>query len=248
MNLATNHECGLLIDGFNKSPVMGIPYNPPYYSKLFADWGLVKAKDLVSLLIEISDLPKYIKKAAERIRKRGRFIIRPLDMANFNGELQAFWDIYNSAWERNWGFVPLTKEEFLFIAKDLKHIIQPDTCLIAEVKGEPVGFTLAVPDINKSLKILNGRFFPFGFIKFYLSKRKIEVYRVTTLGIKNQFKNMGIDTMLYLELNKSFLKRNIRWCDISWVLEDNEAMLKPILRLGAHPYKKHRVYERTIGN
>ena len=248
MNLSTNHECGLLIEGFDKLPVIGIPYNPPYYSELFADWGLKKAKDLVSLLLELAKVPQYIEKASARIRKRGRFTLRPLDMKNFDGELQAFWDIYNSAWSRNWGFVPLSREEFHFIAKDLKHIIQPGICLMAEIKGEPVAFSLAVPNINQTLKKLNGKLFPFGFLKFFLNKNKADIYRVMTLGVKKEFINRGIDTVLYFELYKSFVNNNVRWCDISWVLEDNVAMMKPMLRLGALPYKRHRLYERSCGN
>ena len=248
MNLSTNHECGLLVEGFDKPPVMGIPYNPPYYSELFAAWGLKKAKDLLSLLIEITEIPEYIKKATAKILKRGRFTLRQLDMGNFDNELKIFWDVYNSAWESNWGFVPLSREEFMFIAQDLKHIIQPELCKIAEVKGEPVAFSLIVPDINQSLKKMNGRLFPFGFIKFFLNKNKIDVYRVMTLGVKNEFKNRGIDALLYYEIYKSFLKKNIRYCDVSWVLEDNLPMLKPMLRLGARPYKRHRIYERVREN
>ena len=248
MNLSTNHECGLLVEGFDSSPVLGITFNPPYYKNYFDDWGLRKSKDLVSLALDITHVPEYIEKASARISKRGRFIVRSLDMSKFESELQAVWDIYNSAWQRNWGFVPLTREEFLFIAEDLKRIIQPEVCLIAEVKGEPVGFSLAVPDINQSLQKMNGRLFPFGFMKFYLNKSKIDVYRVMTLGIKKEFHNRGIDVLLYYHLYKSFIKMKIRSCDLSWVLEDNESMLNPMLRLGALPYKRHRVYERICGN
>lgn len=248
MNLSTNHECGLLVEGFDTSPTLGIPYNPPYYANLFADWGLRKTKDLVSLALEITKIPAYIEKAAERIIKRGRFTLRPLDLAKFDSELETIWSVYNSAWNRNWGFVPLTKEEFLFIAEDLKHIIQPGVCMIAEVKGEAVGFCLAVPDINQSLIKMNGRLFPFGFIKFYLNKSKIDVYRVMTLGVKKEFQKMGIDALLYYDFYKSMMKMKVRFCDLSWILEDNDSMLNPMLRLGALPYKRHRIYERTCGN
>jgi hypothetical protein len=144
--------------------------------------------------------------------------------------------------------VPLSREEFLFLAKDLKHIIQPGICVMAEVKGEPVGFSLAVPNINETLIKLDGKLFPFGFIKFFLNKNKARLYRVLTLGVKKEFINRGIDSVLYFELYKNFIYKNVRHCDISWVLEDNMAMMKPMLRLGATPYKRHRIYERAISN
>ena len=246
MNMSTNHECGLLIEGFDKSPVMGVPYNPPYYENMFLEWGLKKAKDLISLILEFSKVPAYLERVSAKIRKRGRFTIRPLQIKNMDGELKVFWEVYNSAWSRNWGFVPLSREEFLFLARDLKHIIQPGICVMAEVKGEPAGFSLAVPNINETLIKLDGKLFPFGFLKFFLNKNKADLYRVMTLGVKKEFTNRGIDVVLYFELYKNFVNRKVRYCDISWVLEDNMAMMKPILRLGAIPYKKHRVYERTI--
>ena len=248
MNMSTNHECGLLIEGFDQSPVMGMPYNPPYYENLFQEWGLTKSKDLISLILELSKVPPYLERVSNKIKKRGRFTIRPLQIKNFDSELQAFWEVYNSAWSRNWGFVPLSREEFLFLAKDLKHIIQPGICVMAEVKGEPVGFSLAVPNINETLIKLDGKLFPFGFLKFFLNKNKASLYRVLTLGVKKEFINRGIDSVLYFELYKNFINKKIRHCDISWVLEDNMAMMKPMLRLGATPYKKHRIYERAISN
>jgi len=248
MNLSTNHECGLLVEGYDDPPVMGITYNPSYYEKLFRGWGLEKTKDLISLHLKISNVPPFLLKISEKILKRGRFTLRPLDMNDFDNELEIFWDVYNSAWSRNWGFVPLTRKEFIFLANDLKHIIQPGICMMVEVKGEPVAFSLAVPNINETLKKLNGRLFPIGFIKFFLNKNKAEIYRVMTLGVKKEYINRGIDTVLYAELYKSFIKNKIKHCDISWVLEDNIAMMKPMLRVGALPYKKHRIYERAIIN
>lgn len=248
MNLSTNHECGLLVEGFDSSPTIGIPYNPPYYARLFNEWGFIKAKDLVSLRIEVKEIPKYLQRASERINKRNRFKLRPVDLDNFDKEIEIIWDIYNSAWSKNWGFVPLTREEFLFIAVELKHIIQPGFCLIAEVKGEPAGFSLTVPDINQILKTMDGKLFPFGMIKIYLNKSKIDGYRVLTLGVKKNFQHMGIDAQFYFETYKNCLEKKIPWCDISWVLEDNKPMLTPVTRLGAIPYKRHRIYERNCHN
>lgn len=248
MNLSTNHECGLLVEGFDTPPIVGIPYNPPYYTQLFNEWGLIKAKDLVSYRIEVKGIPKYLERASERIRKRSRFKFRQLDLDNFEKEIDVIWDIYNSAWSKNWGFVPLTRKEFVFIADELKHIIQPGFCLIAEVNGEPAGFSLTVPDINQILKTMDGKLFPFGMIKIYLNKSKIDGCRVLTLGVKKNFQHIGIDVLFYYETYKICLKNKIPWCDISWILEDNIPMLTPVSRLGAIPYKRHRIYERISHN
>ena len=172
MNLSTNHECGLLVEGFEYPSMIGIPYNPRYYSNLLEEWGLVKAKDLVSFHIrDFKKTPEYLVNAMVRIRKRKRFNVRCLQIEQFEKEIDIFWEIYNSTWAHNWGFVPMTREEFFFAAREMKHIVDPVFCLIAEVKGEPVGFSLALPDINQALKTMNGKIFPFGWLRFLMSKK-----------------------------------------------------------------------------
>jgi len=246
VNLSTNHECGLLIDGFDTSPVIGIPYNPCYYSSLFEGWGLIKYKDLVSLRMTVARVPEYLESAIKRINKRERFSIRPFCLNDFDEEIDAIWHIYNESWADNWGFIPMSKEEFVYSANELRNFIQPGYCFIAEIDGEPVGFSLTLPDINAVLKKMNGRIFPFGWAKFFWNKNKIQLFRVVALGVKQKYRRLGIDAALYYETLKMFVEKKNKWCDMSWVLENNKGMLDSIYRLGGTIYKRHRIYERNI--
>ena len=246
LNLSTNHESGLMVEGFDLPPMLGIPYNPDYYIKHFENSGFKKSKDLVSLKLVITDIPEYLKIAAGKLEKRGRFSLRPLNLARFEDELKIIWEIYNSAWERNWGFVSMNFKEFKFAAEEMKSFINPEVCLIAEVKGEPAGFSLALPDVNQVLKDLNGHLFPFGWAKFLWKKNAIDSYRVLTLGIKKKFRRLGIDAYMYFDMYRKFLDKKIKYCEMSWVLEDNTDMLTPIFKIGGAVYKRHRIYERTF--
>ncbi len=246
MNLSINHECGLMVDGFDLPPMLGIPYNPRYYEKHLLGWGFVKSKDLVSFRLDLTKIPEYLQNAAHKLEKRGRFNLRPLNLSRFEEELKIIWDIYNSAWDRNWGFVPMTYKEFAFAASEMKSFVNPDFCLIAEVKGQPIGFALALPDVNQVLKELDGTLFPFGWAKFLWKKNKIDSYRVLTLGVKKKFRRLGIDAYMYYETYKKFLEQNIKWCEMSWMLEDNADIIEPMFKIGGTIYKRHRIYERTF--
>ena len=246
VSFSTNHECGLLVDGFDIPPVVGIPYNPRYYSDLLEGWGLSKYKDLVSLRMDLPKMPEYLELAMSSLKKRGHFLLRPFCLKKFSHEIDAIWHIYNESWADNWGFVPMSKEDFEYSANEMRSFIQPEHCFIAEVNGEPVGFSLTLPDINVVLKKMDGRIFPFGWINFFWNKNKIKLFRVIALGVKKKHRRLGIDAALYYETYKIFLEKKIKWCDMSWVLEDNKGMLGPIHRLGGVIYKRHRIYERDI--
>ena len=238
MNLSTNHECGLF----------GIPYNPEYYREHFAAWGLEKAQDLVAMRLDFIKVPDYLERAAVKLKQRNHFTIRCLDLSQFEKELAVLWDIYNSAWSSNWGFVPMTQKEFEFSAREMKSFVQPEFCLIAEVKGEPAGFSLVLPDVNQVLKELDGRLFPFGWARFLWQKNKIDAYRVPMLGVKKKFRRLGIDAWFYYEIYKMFLEKKIEWCELSWLLEDNKSIIDPMHRIGGKIYKRHRIYERSIAS
>jgi hypothetical protein len=246
MNLSTNHECGLLVEGFDSPTMFGIPYNPKYYMEHFEAWGLQKAQDLLAFRLDPVRVPDYLEKAAIKLKKRNRFSVRSLDLARFDKELPVLWDIYNSAWDRNWGFVPMTRKEFEFSAREMKSIIRPEYCLIAEVEGEPAGFSLALPDVNRVFKYLDGRLFPFGWARFLWKKNKIDVYRVPMLGVKKKFRRLGIDAWFYYETLRLFVEKKVKWCEMSWLLEDNKSIVEPMHRMGAEIYKRHRIYERSV--
>jgi len=246
MSLSTNHECGLLVEGFDSPTMFGIPYNPKYYAEHFEAWGLQKAKDLVAFRLDLIKIPDYLERAATKLKKRNHFNVRPLNLGQFEKEISVLWDIYNSAWSVNWGFVPMTQKEFEFSAREMKAIIHPEFCLIAEVNGEPAGFSLALPDVNQVLKKMDGSLFPFGWAKFLLNKNKIDAYRVLTLGVKKKYRRLGIDAWFYYETYRLFIEKNIKWCEMSWLLEDNKGIIEPMHRIGGTIYKRHRIYDRSI--
>src|SRR4030095_6365286 len=179
VNPSTNDECGLLVDGFDSSPVFLMTYNPPHYQQKIEDFGFEKANDLYAYRIPsevINDrkVMDKLERMAKLIKQRSDVVTRKIDMKNLKVEVRKIEEIYNSAWESNWGFVPLTTEEFDYMADSLKMVVDPDLVIFAEVKGKPAGFSLSLPDFNQVLKKMNGRLLPFGFIKLLLNKRKID--------------------------------------------------------------------------
>ena len=167
-------------------------------------------------------------------------------MKQFEKEIDVLWDIYKSAWETNWGFVPMDQKEFVFTARQMKAVVDPRVCFIAEVQGIPAGFSLTLPDVNQALNNMRGKLFPFGWLKFILGKRRINRHRVITLGVKKPYQRLGIDAVFYYKIYKQLLEMKKPIVDTSWVLEDNQAMIGPIERIGGVPYKRHRLYERNL--
>ncbi len=252
VNPSMNDECGLLVEGFDRPPVVLMPYNPPYYATLLEGWGLQKVMDLYAYLL---DQETYRSEKLERmiglIRERTGVKIRAMDFRNrqqFRRDVTTIKELYNSAWEKNWGFVKMTDAEFDYLAADLKQIADPNLVLIAEVGGRAVGFGLALPDINQCL-IANrsGRLVP-GLWHLLTKRRRITMLRIIVLGILEQYRRTGIDAVLYWEIGERAKARGIRWGEASWILETNDPMnhaLEHTMR--GRLYKKYRLYQRTIG-
>jgi GNAT superfamily N-acetyltransferase len=255
MSPSTNHECGLLIEGFSTDPSVMMPYNPPYYAKLFEAWGLGKAKDLFSYDID-SKTTKFSDRLlaqAEKLKESGQVTFRPIRMSDFDAEIKRVLEIYNDAWEKNWGFVPMTEEEFRHMAKDMKAIMDPSLLLIAEVKGEPVAFALALPDVNQAIKkIPDGKLLPFGLLKLLWNlkgpgrRKTVNRCRVLTLGIKKKFQPMGIGPVLYLEYLKRAPAAGYPMGEASWILEDNVPMNRALEHMCGKRTKVHRIYDRVL--
>ncbi|PKK82239.1 MAG: N-acetyltransferase [candidate division Zixibacteria bacterium HGW-Zixibacteria-1] len=249
-NFSTNHEVGFLVDGFDSPPVIMNPYNPPYIPKLAEKFGLKKVMDLYAFMMT-DELPlsDRILKVVERIKERNKVTIRPLDLSHFDEELKKINYIYNNAWSDNWGFVPMPEEEFYHMGKDLKQIVDPDLVLIAEIDGEPVGFSMALPDMNIVLKKLNGRLFPFGMLKLLWHmkiRRKIDGVRVMTMGVVHKYQKRGIDNVFYVETFNRGTAKGYKWAELSWILETNELMCRAAESLGAKLYKKYRMVEMPL--
>jgi len=247
-NPSTNDECGFLFEGYGSMPRIMMPYNPSYYHTLMENCGLSKAKDLFAFEMNINNAPvERLERVVEIANKKTPGItVKKLNPKNFKAEIDKAIEIYNSAWEKNWGFVPWTTKEFQTIAGRMKPLFLPDTTLIAEINNKPVGMLIAVPDYNFVLNKMNGKMFPFGFIKFLYYKNKLKDLRLMIMGIKKEFRQKGIEAIMYLEALKNARLLGFQKCEFSWVLEDNVMTTRAAEMMGGKLYKKYRVYETTI--
>jgi hypothetical protein len=248
MNPSTNDECSLLIDGFDSPPCLMMPYNPRYYLSLLEGAGLKKAMDLYAYWLPESSFHKdRLSRIAERITSKDSGLrIRPLDMSHFNEELKVVKEIYNQAWSKNWGFVPMTDAEMDQTAKDLKPLVVPDLVLFAYQGDEPIGFSVAIPDYNIVLKHLNGKLGILGYLKFFYYSRKIHTLRVMLLGVKETFRKRGVEGLLIMETLKRGPAKGYPQAECSWVLENNLIMQSGLEGIGGKRYKTYRVYEMDL--
>ncbi len=245
MNPSTNDECGLLIEGFQSPPVLMMPYNPIYYSSFLESLGWKKAMDLYAYRIEKTTLMEgQLSRIAELSKRREPELwVRPIRLKQIEEELKTIKEIYNQAWSRNWGFVPMTEEEIDDLAKNLIPLVIPELVLLVYLKEEPIGFSVALPDYNQVLKHLNGRIGLFGGIKYLYYRRKIKTVRMMLLGIKHGFQKRGAEGLLYAETIKNGLQKGFEAAECSWILENNHLMKHGIESLGGKHYKTYRIYE-----
>jgi hypothetical protein len=244
---STNEEIGLLIHGFEESPMILMPYNPRYYADFIERYGFQKAKDLYAYIRTAEAMmPERLQRIAEKVKARGKFRIRKVNMKDLRGEIERFKEVYNAAWEKNWGFVPMTEAEIDHMASELKQIIDPDLVFFVEVEDRMVGFSLSLPDMNQALKRINGRLLPLGLFKLLYYFKKIDQLRVLILGVTEGYRKMGIDGILYLETAKEGIRKGYKRGEFSWILEDNLAMIRPLEAIGARHYKTYRVYDMPI--
>lgn len=251
MNPSTNHECGLLVRGQSQHPTAMTTWNPKYYEEQHDKYGMTQAKDLVAYILvreKNVDLPEKVKNHVKKLRSENTNVkFRDFDVKNFAAEVDKCYEIYNSAWEKNWGFFPMTHEEFKFAAKDMKMFLDPRMAFVAEVDGKPAGFMLALPDFNHILKrIPTGRLFPTGLIKLLLGKRLLKSVRIITLGVKPEYRGTGIFALFTFEAFERAHKFDYLAGEASWILEDNEPMNKPWKDLGAPLYRRWRIYQKAL--
>jgi len=251
MNPTTNDECGLLVDGFDSSPVFMMTYNPRYYPELFEAAGFTKSKDLLAYFFDLANTPmERFERLAEKVRRREPDIrIVPIRRKTLEAQLGQVMEVYNAAWEKNWGFVPMSDAEIRFMAGRLKPLLTEGLAFVAENGREPIGFLLATPDFNQAFKPLRGRFCSTGLFRAlpYLLRWKVpEICRVITLGVKPAYRGHGIEAaMLTLGLRTGF-QLGFRAVESSWILEDNTAVQRLIELFGGTVYKTYRIYERPV--
>ncbi len=251
VNFSTNYECGVLVEGYDAPPAILMAYNPRYYPELYEACGLAKAKDLWAWELSSSvPPPEKVARIAEKMRQREGIVVRQVNLKEFDREVRIIKDIYNAAWEKNWGFVPMTEAEFDQLAREMKAVVVPQLLQIAEVNGEPVAFSMTLPDANVALKAAGGRLtqygLPIGLVKMLLAARKIKRLRLVTLGIKEGFRRRGIDAILYLDTLKTARELGYTGGEISWTLEDNHLVNRAIESMGGRKYKTYRMYEKAI--
>jgi GNAT superfamily N-acetyltransferase len=241
---STNDPCGVLVEGFDETPAILMPYNRPDYDDLLRQAGLVGVKDLVAYEIPSAPpAPERFMRVVERRLERGGIRLRPYDLKHFGDEVQRVRDLYNRCWEKNWGFVPATDEEFDAAASDLKTLLDNDLSAVAERDGTPVGFSVVLKDLNRVLRGLDGRLFPFGFLKLLWRMRRIDHVRVITLGVVPEARGRAINEALFLHAYLGAKRKGYVGGEAGWVLEDNQAMRSPIESVGGRVTKRYRLYE-----
>lgn len=250
VNLSTNEEIaspGILVEGFDTPPYVMMTHNPPYYGALVEAAGLAKVQDLFAFHFDDPATPERLTRGMDRLLERNQATIRSLDIRRFREEIDSIKGIYNSAWSRNWGFVPMTDEEFEHLASEFKPVFDPDLCLIVEMEGRPVGFSIALPDLNQAFRhVRDGRLFPLGLLRFLWHRRKIRQLRVITLGLRPEVQSIGLGGPLYSRGWETAVRKGYLRGEASWILEENLEMVKPLERLGARAYKRYRLYERPL--
>jgi len=246
MNFSTNEECGFLMEGYDQHPMLMTPYNPSYYHDLMEACGMEKSRDLYAFIYETKEaLPEKVLRVAAIAEKRG-ITVRSVDKKRFDSEMLVFKEIYNDAWEKNWGFIPLTDEEISYLGERLRQIAVPELTLIAEDNGSPVGFLGMVPDFNVVLKKMNGSMNPLSIIKALYYSKKIRDLRLLLLGIKKEYRNKGVDALLFREGFRGIRNGGYKRVEFSWILEDNIPVQRIAEMVEGRLYKKYRVYEKTI--
>lgn len=251
-NPSTNYECGLLIDGFDRPPVLMMTYNPPWYEDLIEHAGYAKAKDLYAYYSPVHDdsLERLRRLGGRAVRRNPGLYTRCADLDHFDREVALIKELYNAAWERNWGFVPVSDAEFDALAGELKALVHPELVRIAFIDDEPVGFILTVPDWNPVLQDLGGSLWrhPIKLLRHLLMTKAVslEGVRLILLGMREGFRNRGIESLLFADSIEVATTVGYRWCEYSWILEDNELTKRAVRLMGGEHYKTYRMYDKNL--
>jgi GNAT superfamily N-acetyltransferase len=253
---STNDECGLLVDGFDDSPRILMTYNPSYYVDFIEKLGYRYARDLWAYKLGIKEFMditgERLDKLTTRILERKNITIYNLDMKKYDEEVNKIKLLYNNAWSKNWGFIPMTDPEFDQLADELRSIIDPDLVFIAEKDGNTVGFSLTLPDLNEPLRLAYPKpttpewWTMIKLVWQWKVRRKVSWIRVFALGVLPEYRNLGIDALFYFKTAQVALKKGINMTEMSWILDNNDLMNRPIIAMGGEVYKTYRYYEKDL--
>nr|WP_281719680.1 N-acetyltransferase [Nitrosomonas nitrosa] len=250
-NLSINQECGVLVEGFDTPPVVMMPHSPKWYDTFLQQCGYQPAKDLLAYWVEVDFTPPRVMRTITQ-KHANQIKLRTLRHDRFDEEMEILRDIFNDAWSDNWGFVPFTQAEFAELGNSLRWLVPIEFIQIAEVGGKPVAFMAALPNLNEVFAELNGRLLPFGW--FHLIKRlkskSIRTARIPLMGVRKQFHHtslgMALAFMVIDAPRQAGLARGIKEVEMSWILEDNQAMRSILKSIGSREYKRYRLYEKTL--
>lgn len=250
MNPSVNYECGLLIENFDMPPTFMMTYNPSYYPRLWEGYGFQKAQDLFTFLGYRSDLASLGQKlffVVQEATRRFGIHLRPMDKRDFARDVRIFMDIYNASLGNNWGHVPMSDAEIQHMARGLKYLLVPQLTLIAEVEGKPVAATLGLLDFNPIIKRIDGRLFPFGFLRLLRDRKSIHRVRVMSTNVLPEYRMWGIGVVVAAHLVPPCLEWGADEGEFSWVLESNDLSRGTLQRANLRIEKKHRIYDKPIG-
>lgn len=243
-----SQDMGFVYEGFDIPPTILSSYNFPYYNDQVVGFGMEKAQDLLVYRCDVGSgykIPaRYLKFSEATVRNCG-VTIRPINMKNLVEDARLIVRLSNESLKNNWGFYPVDENEAKQIALDMKMIIHPDLILFAEVAGEPIGYILALPDVNQLLKKLEGKLFPFGIFKLFWGIKRLNRYRLWAMGILPPYQQKGVSVLLFQKLNEILAPRG-SYVEANWVLESNTLMNNTLIKLKAELVKKYRVYEKPI--
>lgn len=249
MNYSTNEECGLLVKGFDASPLLMMPYNPPWYEDMIENAGFSKARDLLAYLAD-TDTHDFsrLERIATYVKQKADVRMRDIRKKKLRDDIFLIMDIYNECWKQNWGFIPMTQSELIHMGDELKPILIPSLAPIIEINGEAVAFAVALPDANQVMKVARGN-----LIKAVLAlkvppfKIRINRVRVLLMGVKPAFRGRGLEAVMIDQIVRESAKMGIKQGELSWILEDNQPMRKILEKdLGMDPYKVYRIFMKEI--
>jgi hypothetical protein len=251
MDFTMNDESGVLIEGYEREPFVKQPWHPPYYLRRCEEAGLVKAVDLLMWELVIADREKILPvifELAGQVGPKHGIRIRHMTRRSLRGDLDRFAEVYNSAWRRNWGFVPYSKEDLDHYAQELQLVFDPAWFMVAEREsdGETVGVAITVPDINQVLRRMNGRVLPQGWWHYLRRRRIIDRVRVGFLGVKPEYQHTGVSAGFFVEHFDQAVHNPHKWGEMGWILETNRAMNRGMEAMGARVVKRYRVFERDV--
>jgi hypothetical protein len=250
-NLSINQECGVLVEGFDTPPVVMMPHSRKWYGPFLEAQGYHALKDLLAYWVEVDfEAPRMMRALVERFSRQIR--LRALNRSKFKEEIEVLRDIFNDAWSENWGFVPFTKAEFAELGNSLRLLVPDEAIAIAEVDGIPAAFMVGLPNLNEIFPELDGKLFPFGWLRLIrqLRSRKVRTARIPLMGVRKQFQNTPLGAALAFMVIDALGKTGRDWgiqaVELSWILEDNKPMRRMLDSIGCKEYKRYRIYGKTL--